>query len=277
MVLIADSGSTKIDWALVEHNKIVSSFMSGGCNPYFMNESQIFSLFSFVNHYMPSSDINTIYFYGAGCTGGDKNKMIENALHAVFGNKCKVEVQSDMLGAARALCGRKEGIACILGTGSNSCLYDGKNIVANTPPLGFILGDEGSGAHLGKLLVGNILKDKCPDNIKQEFLKEYGTKDEIIDKVYRQPFPNRWLAKLSFFIKENLNEETIKNMVEEAFSMFIERNVTNYKRPDLNINFIGSIAHVYEDIIRKVIADKQLVSGTITRSPMQGLIAYHNE
>ena len=277
MVLVADSGSTKIDWALIDRNKKVSSFISRGCNPYFMTEKQIFSLFCLVRNYMPSSNVEKIFFYGAGCTGGDKNNMIENALHAAFGEKCKTEVQSDMLGAARALCGRKEGIACILGTGSNSCLFDGKDIVANTPPLGFILGDEGSGAHLGKLLVGNILKGKCPNDIREKFIEKYGAKEEIIDKVYRQPFPNRWLAELSYFIKDNLGDETIKNMVEEAFSLFIDRNVTNYKRPDLKINITGSIAHVYEEIIRKVIIDKQLVPGTITRSPIEGLIAYHNE
>ena len=122
MVLVADSGSTKIDWALIDRNKKVSSFISRGCNPYFMTEKQIFSLFCLVRNNMPSSNIEKIFFYGAGCTGGEKNEMIENALHAAFGEKCKTEVQSDMLGAARALCGRKEGIACILGTGSNSCL-----------------------------------------------------------------------------------------------------------------------------------------------------------
>ena len=278
MIIVTDSGSTKTDWSFVSDNGDCSLYSSAGCNPYFMSLTEMESLFCSVRQSMPRGEgICHIWFYGAGCTPGEKCAMVRQALTKAFGNECHIEVETDMLGAARALCGTKEGIACILGTGSNSCLYDGEKIIANTPPLGFILGDEGSGANLGKLFVGGVLKDQLSPTIKSEFLKQYGPVGDIIDRVYRKPFPNRWLASLSPFICQHLTDDSVRDMVARAFEDFFTRNIINYKRPDLKIGMIGSVAYHYKEIISEVASNLRLSMGTITRSPIEGLIQYHNE
>ncbi len=288
MNLIADSGSTKTDWLLTTEageqpcggmvNDMV--FQTGGCNPYFMRSDEMESLFAGVSSSLPPScQVKNIYFYGAGCTPGAKSLMVADCLRRAFGitdaQRC-VEVSSDMLGAARSLCGTQEGIACIMGTGSNSCLYDGREIVANVSPLGFILGDEGSGANLGKLLVGNILKNQLGDDLKEEFTKAFGTASEIIDRVYRQPFPNRWLASLSPFIHEHLDNSGIKQMVMDAFAAFFRRNTALYNRQDLKIGITGSVAYWYKDIIAEVAEQLGLSLGNITKSPIEGLKKFHH-
>ena len=278
MVIITDSGSTKTDWAFVSAKGDCTIHSSAGCNPYFMTLSEIEALFSSVRLSMPQGeDISHIWFYGAGCTPGEKSAMVLRALAKVFGNECRTDVETDMLGAARALCGTCEGIACILGTGSNSCHYDGEKIIANTPPLGFILGDEGSGANLGKLFVGSVLKDQLSPAIKEEFLRHYGPVGDIIDRVYRKPFPNRWLASLSPFICQHLGDPEVRQLVKGAFKDFFVRNIFNYCRPDLKIGMIGSVAHHYGSIITEVALELHLNMGTITQSPLKGLIQYHHE
>ena len=173
-------------------------------------------------------------------------------------------------------CQQEEGIACILGTGSNSCLYDGHEIVANVPPLGFILGDEGSGAHLGKMMVGNVLKGQMPKEIVNRFFEETGMDTaDIINRVYRQPFPNRWLASLAPLIHRNLNHKEVRAMAAEAFTAFFQRNVANYNRPDLPVNFVGSIAYYYKEIIAEVANNMGYSIGKIRQSPIEGLMEYH--
>lgn len=273
--LIADSGSTKTDWCIVDESGAFSTIRVKGMNPYFQDEEEISS--EIEKKLLPAvgdNVIDTVYFYGAGCIF-DKVKVVENAIKKHITAK-RIFVESDLLGVARAVCGKTEGIACILGTGSNSCLYDGDKIVSNISPLGFILGDEGSGAVLGKLLVGDLLKGILPERLKSLFLEQYGlTPAYIIDKVYRQPFPNRFLAGFAPFLAEHLNEPSIYRLVADSFYAFIYRNVKQYHRDDCEVSFVGSIAYFFRDILSAVASDTGIVLGKIVQNPMDGLLQYH--
>lgn len=273
--LIADSGSTKTDWCIVDESGAFSTIRVKGMNPYFQNEEEISS--EIEKKLLPAvgdNVIDTVYFYGAGCIF-DKVKVVENAIKKHITAK-RIFVESDLLGVARAVCGKTEGIACILGTGSNSCLYDGDKIVSNISPLGFILGDEGSGAVLGKLLVGDLLKGILPERLKSLFLEQYGlTPAYIIDKVYRQPFPNRFLAGFAPFLAEHLDEPSIYRLVADSFYAFIYRNVKQYHRDDCEVSFVGSIAYFFRDILSAVASDTGIVLGKIVQNPMDGLLQYH--
>mgnify|MGYP002550440870 FL=1 len=276
MILIADSGSTKTDWCLVENGKNILRFQTRGTNPFFQTEEEILEeietgLLPGLKGVEPSS----VHFYGAGCAFPEKNEIIRRAVSRHL--PVPVEVGSDLLAAARALCGDRPGIACILGTGSNSCQYDGKEIVKNVSPLGFILGDEGSGAVLGKLLIGDILKDQLPPALKELFLSQYGlTPALIMDRVYRQPFPNRFLAGFSPFILEHLDEPAVWELVTRSFLAFFTRNVKQYDYFDLPVHLAGSVAWHYQTVLKEIAFDLGIRLGTIIQSPMEGLIRYHS-
>lgn len=279
MILIGDSGSTKTDWALVDRSGSVLEIKTEGTNPFFQTEDQICSVIeqSLLPQLTRDVKLSEIHFYGAGCGFEDKILMVRKALGKYLTVSGEICVSTDMLAAARALCKHSEGIACILGTGSNSCHYDGKEIVKNVSPLGFILGDEGSGAVLGKLFIGNILKNQFPEHLKAEFLDEYAiTPADIIDKVYRQPFPNRYLAAFSPFILKHLYVPDVRSMVYKSFVDFITRNVCQYKL-DLPVHFVGSVAYYYQDILREVLGQHRFETGIILKSPMQGLIEFHQQ
>ncbi|MCM1035388.1 MAG: ATPase [Paludibacter sp.] len=277
MILIADSGSTKTHWCLMAANGQKSEFFMDGINPFYQTSDAIKNSISMqllpqLSHLLWAGTITDVYFYGAGCTP-EKKKFVATAISACF-KKAEVHVESDMVGAARGLLGRSEGIACILGTGSNSCLYDGTDIVKNVPALGFILGDEGSGAVLGKRLVADLLKNQMTDELKEKFLTQYGvTQADIIENVYRKPFPNRYLASLSKFAAENIENPLIYNLVYDHFNQFVVRNLKQY--PAVPVGFIGSIAYYYKEVLSKVIADNGLQLAQILQSPMSGLIEYH--
>lgn len=277
MIVIADSGSTKTDWCLVEEGESILRFTTRGTNPFFQTEEEIrkeieAGLLPALKGLNPTA----VYFYGAGCAFPEKNEMIRRAIHRYL--PVLVEVGSDLLAAARALCGDQPGIACILGTGSNSCQYDGKEIVKNISPLGFILGDEGSGAVLGKLLIGDVLKDQLPPALKDQFLSEYElTPALIMDRVYRQPFPNRFLAGFSPFIRKHLDEPAVWEMVTRSFLAFFVRNVKQYDYPDLPVHLVGSVAWHYQSVLKEIAFDLNIRLGTIAQSPMEGLLAYHRE
>ena len=277
MILIADSGSTKTDWCVVENGESILRFKTRGTNPFFQTEEEIgkeieAGLLPSLKGFEPSA----IYFYGAGCAFPEKNDMIRRAVNRYL--SVPVEVGSDLLAAARALCGDQPGIACIMGTGSNSCYYDGREIVKNVSPLGFILGDEGSGAVLGKLLIGDVLKDQLSPALKDQFLTQYElTPALIMDKVYRQPFPNRFLAGFSPFIREHLDEPAIWELVTRSFLAFFTRNVKQYDYFELPVHLVGSVAWYYQDILKEIAFDLGIRLGTIARSPMEGLIAYHGQ
>ena len=277
-MLIADSGSTKTDWCVILDNTPIKRIGTKGLNPFFQSEEEIQQelTHSFLPQ-LPEGTIDSVYFYGAGCTP-EKAPTLRRAIAdslPVVGN---IKAYSDMLAAARGLCGREAGITCILGTGSNSCFYDGKEIVKHISPLGFILGDEGSGAVLGKLLVGDILKNQLSPAIKEAFLKQFDlTVPEIIDRVYRQPFPNRFLASLSPFIAQHLEEPGIRQLVLGSFIAFLRRNVMQYDYTQYPAHFIGSVAHCYKEILQEAAQETGIRIGKILQSPMEGLIQYHSD
>ena len=277
MILIADSGSTKTHWCLLAASGQKSEFRMDGINPFYQTADAIKNAVS--NQLLPqmgqllwAGKITNVYFYGAGCTP-EKSPLVAMALKAVF-KDAEVEVFSDMVGAARALLQHNQGVACILGPGSNSCLYDGEKFTKNVPALGYILGDEGSGAVLGKRLVADLLKDQLNDELKEMFLKEYNlTQADIIDKVYRQPFPNRFLASLSRFCADHIDNPLIYSLVYDHFQTFATRILKQY--PAVPVGFVGSIAYYYRDVLGKVLADNNIQIADILADPMEGLIEYH--
>ena len=277
MILIADSGSTKTDWCLVEHGEVLQQIFTKGTNPFFQSEEEISNeIATALLPQLQASELDAVYFYGAGCAFPDKIETVRRAILRHLHVKEQVEVSTDMLAAARSLCGHHAGIACIMGTGSNSCYYDGGKIVQNVSPLGFILGDEGSGACLGKLLVGDILKNQMTPELKEKFLSQFNlTPADIIDRVYRKPFPKRFLASLSPFLAQNLNEPCVHNLVLNSFKSFLKRNVMQYDYTSHEVHFIGSVAYYYKDVLAQAADEMGIRLGTILKSPMEGLIAYH--
>lgn len=278
MILTADSGSTKTDWKLtIDEGKEVL-FSTQGINPFHMSESTVEGII--VNELLPLlkkdaeiSTIKEIHFYGAGCTPA-KIPVMERILKELFPAADVIEVASDLLGAAKALCGDEEGIACILGTGANSCYYDGKTIVENVSPMGFILGDEGSGAVIGKTFINELYKGLHGDFIPV-FEKETGLcQADIIQKVYREPLPNRFLASLSVFINTHKDEQPwIKDMIVECFRNFFRKNIAHYNRRDLPVNFVGSIAFHYSEQLIESANLEGFRIGRILKSPLSALQA----
>ena len=284
MILIADSGSTKTDWAFVEDGEIIARKETPGINPVHMDESQIKEILTQDSSLFTLHSSLKIYFYGAGCIPPYKNK-VEKILAELF-PEAEIHVESDMLGAARALFGREAGIACIMGTGSNSCVYDGEKIVDNIPPLGYILGDEGSGAYLGRVFLQHLFKRQLSDRLREEFLQEYRlTYEEIIDRVYRQPGANRFLASFCPFIRKHLvdssevgtDASTIGFFVGCAFEDFFNFNIHPYGRPELPVGFIGSVAWHFREYLSPVSENlMEYPVKEIVQSPMPGLVKYHS-
>ena len=224
-----------------------------------------------------AASIEEIYFYGAGCATEKQKETLAGVFTGVF-DPDKVEVESDLLGAARALCGDMPGIACILGTGSNSCYYDGREIVKQVSPLGYIIGDEGSGAILGKRLVADCLKNQLPQPIRERFFERFGlTQAQIIENVYTKPFPNRFLASLSVFLKENLEQPELRRIVYVSFSEFFKRNVCQYDYQHNKVNIVGSVGYHYQEVLRQVMNDMSLHAGIIIQAPMDNLRIYHTD
>jgi len=278
MILIADSGSTKTNWCLTENSIVVKHIFTKGINPFYQTEEEIIrelelSLIPFLNGFQ----IDQIYFYGAGCAFPDKIALVTGALGWHFKN-VSIEVQSDLIGAARSLFIDKKGIACILGTGSNSCLYDGIQIIENVSPLGFILGDEGSGAVLGKTLIADCLKNQLPAALKDKLLNTYGlTAQTILENVYKKPFPNRFLAKLTPFLLENIHEPSIYNIVYNSFDAFFVRNVMQYPVKNIQVGFVGSIAHYFHDILETAASKRGIIISQVVQNPMEGLVKFHSK
>lgn len=275
MILIADSGSTKVDWCVAENGREIKRITTKGMNPYFQSEEEIgMEIETALLPELDQRHFDGIYFYGAGCTF-DKTDIVKNAIlkHLKTNN---INVASDIIAAARALCGHEPGIACILGTGSNSCFYDGENVTANVSPLGFILGDEGSGAVLGKLLVSDLLKNQLTAGLKEKFLEQYQlTPGDIIDRVYRKPFPNRFLATFAPFILENIQDPGVHALVLNSFKAFLKRNVMQYDYSGKAIGFVGSVAFHFKDVLEQAVSETGLTLGKIIKSPMEGLVKYY--
>ena len=288
MILIADSGSTKAHWCLMTANGQHSEFMTDGINPMFqtcvaMQNSISNNLLPQIGNLLWAGKLTHIYFYGAGCTP-EKKPFVQKALQTIF-KGAEVIVESDMLGAARGLLGHDKGVACILGTGSGSCLYDGEQIQWCVPSLGYILGDEGSAATLGRRLVGDALKNQLGADLKEMFLRENNlTMADILEQVYRQPFPNRFLANLARFCGDHLDDPRIHDLLYDHFAGFVTRNVAQYYEEDgveltetinMPVSFVGSVAYFYKDILAEVLSDYGFMLGHIMRDPIPGLQIYH--
>lgn len=276
MILLADSGSTKTDWLLVGAG--TDSFQSAGINPFYQTKDIIAETLHREVFPQIKYTISKIHFYGAGCADEASGRPVKEALAEVFPFTNAIEVNSDLLAAARALCGRKAGIACILGTGSNNCQYDGNKIVNNIGSLGFWLGDEGSGGYLGKQLVVSYLQNELPEELHKEFSRQYPEVSRlmILDRAYKQPFPNRFFATFTPFLSQHLSDDFVQQMVQNTFRVFLEKYVC--KHPDayaLPVHFTGSVAYYFESLLIKVIMEKGLIPGTIQKSPMPGLLRFH--
>ncbi len=276
MILLADGGSTKVDWRLVEGTKEIKQISTKGANPFFRSREDISEeIKKVINPVLNGHTIDSVHFFGAGCASPEKNKIVRDAIADNI-KTSHIEVNSDLVAAAKGLCGTKKGIACILGTGSNSCFYDGEEIVENVSPLGYVLGDEGSGAVLGRLFLGACLKNQLTKGLKEKFLKEFDlTPGAILDMVYRQPLANRFLASLSPFLVENIHDKTVYDLVYNAFKDFFVKNVMQYDYKNNDVHFTGSVAYYYKDLVRKVGADLHIKVGIISQSPMEGLIKYY--
>ena len=277
ITLIAESSTTRTEWSLIENGQVLEHAFTSGLNPFFMPRREISHS---IRLELPPEFFKRrwghVYFYGAGCSGPEKNKIIESSLVAQF--KTPVTVMSDLLGAARGLLVREPGLACILGTGSNSCFYDGKEIVKNVPALGFILGDEGSGAALGRVFLGDALKGLAPHQLTEAFFDKYKvTRAEVLDAVLNNPAATRNLRNYSFFLSEHLDSPYVHSLISGEFRRFFERNVSQYDYKSYPVNFVGATATTYSEILLEVASDFGATVRKILLSSMPGLVAYHSD
>ena len=276
MILIADSGSTKTDWALQSESGATERFHTQGINPFHQDRTVIAEILR--RELLPQLDaerVSCVCFYGSGVRP-ELESVMTSLLQEAFPHAKQVEAHSDLLGAARALCGHNYGIASILGTGANSCLYDGKAIVRNTPALGYILGDEGSGGVLGKHFLHELYKGVLSDNIRSEFEQEYGlTMADVIQRVYREPMPNRFLASFAPFIHRHLSDAAVTRLVVDNFRDFFRYNIRPYGHPEMPVSFVGSMAWYFRDQLAEAADAEGFCLGKILQSPIEGLITYH--
>ena len=277
MKIIAESSSTRTEWALCEGTTVVEHAFTIGLNPYFQTRREISHS---IRLELPEAFFKRrwdhVYFYGAGCANNEKTKIMESSLVAQFKTPCTVN--SDLLGAARGLLVRESGLACILGTGSNSCLYDGQDIAKNVRPLGFILGDEGSNAYMGKRFIADVLKELAPREVIMAFYDHYQTTpNSIMEEVYNTPLPSRSLARYAFFLKENLEHPYVRELVYSSLKHFFARNVVAYDYRENPISFVGSTCVMFEGLLREVAEDFGASIRKITKYSMPGLIEYHAE
>lgn len=278
MILIADSGSSKTDWRVIHHDGKISQHRGVGFNPYYQTAQEMATEMRHEFLVNLESDIKEIYYYGAGCSAPEKVEQVANALASVFPNAL-IHVDHDMEAAARATCGHQAGIACILGTGSNSCDYDGKKIIDTRPAPGFILGDEGGGGYIGRRLLVDFIHDEMPVSIKNELIDRFQLNyASILEHVYRMPFPNRYMASFCPFIAEHKSNPYCYGLFYNSFQDFFKKYVIKYQDyTQKQVNFVGSIAYYNSDILRKAAFDVGIQVNRIIESPIAGLTLYHQE
>jgi N-acetylglucosamine kinase-like BadF-type ATPase len=275
MQLIADSGSTKVDWRAIKEDGSVVEISTEGINPVFQTREQILDIFNTKLVPVLGNGVKQIFFYGAGVVSPEICGALSGYFKEVF-PESECYAASDVLAAARALCGHKPGIACILGTGSNSCMYDGKDIVKNVRAGGFILGDEASGGYLGKRLISDFIKGLLPKEIEDVFVERYGLDYmAIVQKVYKESLPSRFLASFSPFINEFRSHPHIDNLLRTSFDEFFTRNIYHYDYKNYEVNLVGSVAFYYQDILKEVAATRGVKIGKILKTPIDGLIEFH--
>ncbi|MBX2959862.1 MAG: ATPase [Flavobacteriales bacterium] len=276
MILIADSGSTKTDWRLVNETEQVKSFQTIGFNPYYISEQQILDELSKSALTEIKQQVTQVFFYGAGCSSEAKSGEIKQALQQFF-TKATIEVDHDLLAAARSLSGNKAGLVAILGTGSNTCFFDGTTIVKNVSSLGYILGDEGSGAHLGKTLVTAYLNNELSTELQQAFQQKYQlTLLDILDAVYKKPLPNRFLAQFAPFVLEHKQHPQIAAIINACFSQFFEKHICKYENyQTYPLNMVGSIGFVFKNEIEQLATHFGVNMGIVIKQPIDGLVKFH--
>lgn len=278
MKLIVDCGSTKADWVILNGEEVVTSFQSEGFNPNYTDRDSILSIILNKSSYRTYiQEITEVFFYGSGC-GNEKNcNLIKEIFSLIFIN-AKIEVTHDMMAACHAVLGNNKGIVCILGTGSNSCFYDGKEITEKATSLGYILGDEGSGSYIGKKLVRDYFYKKMPNELSSKFEQEYELNiNTLIDNVYHKNQASKYLADFTKFAFNNMNHDYIKDLCSKSFDEFIEYFVLKYKNAkDYEIGFIGSVAYYFKDILNKSLENHGSKLGKVIKNPIDGLIEYYS-
>lgn len=277
-MLLADSGSTKTEWRLVKNEQIVAKVRTVGFNPYYADTAAIVAgLRDQLIPQLTGLNPDAVYFYGSGCTGLTANQLVIEAINVVFPTVQTVDVASDMLGAARAACGQQSGIVCILGTGANAAVYDGKAITSASRSLGFWLGDEGSGAYLGRTLVVQFLHGLLPADLANAFGQQF-TVDRlsVLDNAYHQPFPNRYFSQFTPFLSAHIDHPFVDALVSEAFRAFLRLYVLPYRESEqAAVHFVGSVAGHFEQPLRRVMAEFQLPMGRLIMAPIDELVRFH--
>ncbi len=278
MIIIADSGGSKIDWRLIRNDGTIGQANSVGFNPYYQPVHHFKKIVE--DSLLPQVHEKTskIFYYGTGVSS-DKNVQVIRSVFAEHFPEASIEVGWDLLAAARALCGHEPGIACILGTGSNSCLYDGEKITDNVANLGWILADEGSGTYMGKRLVFDYFRNQMPESLAKQFHARFPwSREEVLEKVYQQEMPSAFLASFAKFIFQHLKEPYCYQLVYKSFSEFFENNVMKYPNyKDLKVHFTGSIGFYFSDVLRQVGNDKGIAVRNIQEGPISGLALYHQK
>jgi glucosamine kinase len=276
-ILIADSGATKCEWCLLQNGRKKTVYTQG-ISPYFLDAAGIGRIMEL--ELLPAlrkTRVDSVFYYGTGCKNPDNRRIVQRAIRSVFPDAA-VQVTHDLMGAALALCGRSKGVCCILGTGSNSCYFDGKKIARNSPGLGYILGDEGSGAYLGKKVVQYYLYNTFDEELRYKFDAKYSTTgDEILESVYKKPLPNRYLAAFTLFLVENRGHYMVENIIEDGLNDFFFGHLCKYRESwKLPIHFVGGVAHGFRDVIKELCDAYEFELGTVLQKPMDGLITYHS-
>jgi N-acetylglucosamine kinase-like BadF-type ATPase len=275
--LIADSGATKAEWCLLQGKKKKSIFTQG-ISPYFFDTAQITNILE--KELLPSLkgiQVDEVYYYGTGCINPNNNQIVKRSIKNIFKELTKVEVTHDVMAAARALYADDKGVACILGTGSSSCYYNGKKIVINKPGLGYVLGDEGSGAYLGKKVLQYYLYNTFDEELTGRFNVKYniGTTD-ILESVYKKPLANRYLASFTPFLSENRGHYMIENIIEDALNDFFFHHICKFRESwTLPVSFVGGVSYYFQDVLKELCRSYEFTMGKILKNPMEGLAVYH--
>ena len=278
-VLLADSGATKCEWCLIDKGRKKKTVFTQGISPYFLNVQQITELITLeLLPALKKADVSEVFYYGTGLSNPNNVIILKKALKKAFPT-AKIKADHDMMAAARALCGREKGIACILGTGSNCCYFDGKKIVKNTPGLGYALGDEGSGAYLGKKVIQYYLYDTFDEDLRYKFNAAFKTsRTEILENVYKKPLPNRYLAGFVSFLADNRGHYMVENILEDGLNDFFFQHLCKYNESwKYPIHFVGGVSYGFRDVLKELCQSYEFELGRVLKNPMEGLIEYHTQ
>ncbi|PLW94395.1 MAG: hypothetical protein C0591_12980 [Marinilabiliales bacterium] len=277
MILLIDSGSTNTHFVLLDKEGNYEEYSCKGFNPYYYNKNEFYDLLRNELYFkVKGKGIRQVFYYGSGCSSDSNCELVESTLTRFFPS-AEIQVEHDLFGAAMALFGHKRGIACILGTGSNSCLWDGERIIENVPSLGYVLGDEGSGTYLGKIILTAILSNEADPKIARAFYREYNLSfSSTLERIYHDPYPNLFFSGLSEFVKKHIDHPWCQQMVKQNFTDFVDKQVSKYSTYQTSpVSFIGSVAFHFQDLLEEVLDANNITFGKVMKNPMDGLINYH--